>query len=121
MAWDPVVAPGADGFTPFQRQTEAAFQALVPNAPLTRAGVREAFLTGPIPGSTAVVFIYLDGAEVSGGANSLRAERWDFETPDALMEACLASVKANVQSNQPLHPTTSGGPTAAVVAGERRS
>jgi hypothetical protein len=34
--------------------------------------------------------------------------------------SCSGTVTLRLVANQPLHPTTSGGLTAAVVAGERR-
>lgn len=120
IAWTPAVALGADGLTLFQQQAAAAYQAVVPSASLTRSGASDPFLTGTIPSTTAAVFIYRDGAEVAGGVRQLRAERWDFESPEALVEAFLASVSANLQTNQPLHRDASSGLAAAVVAGERR-
>ena len=70
-------------------------------------------------GETHLLFLTKTGSEVSVDSCGNSAQLPAGNPVVERVRSLLAS-GSTMRSNQPLHPTTSGGLTAAVVAGERR-
>ncbi len=65
VAWGRAVAPPPFGqLSQFQYDAWAALRSEFPDISLNTSGQSELFLTGTFPGTEAVVFVYLDQAEV---------------------------------------------------------
>lgn len=88
--WELVAVPGLDGLTEFQRLAAKALAREFGSFPLKRHGESEYYLHGGVPGTSAEVFVYEDGGEVSNCAVELRAERWDYSTPEELIKDLVA-------------------------------
>ncbi|MGH8274538.1 MAG: hypothetical protein ACRES9_09885 [Gammaproteobacteria bacterium] len=97
-AWQPAVEAGPDGLTPFQQQTLERLRLAVKGISLQQygPGQGEAYLKGPLPGTEATVFVYTDGAEICVGSKTLfSGERWDYVSPDELIESFVSAVRNN--------------------------
>ena len=89
LAWHAVIQPKTDGLSSFQRMAAAALVEAIPAISLTRAGQREAYLTGQIPGSNAEVFIHYSQAQVVGNPE-LFGEFQDYNCPADLVREFVA-------------------------------
>ena len=99
QAWLGQSEPDADGVSPFQRATVAALQAEFANVSFSSAGSKELYLRGELPGANATFFIYKDGAQLQAHSTEFRAERWDYESPSALIKELLNQGRAALRSN----------------------
>jgi len=77
---------------------------------LKRSGKRESYLAGAISGTDLVLYLYLDEAQVHGSKHRFIAEKWDYDSPDTLIDGLVSFVRARLQSN---HAFESGPPSAA--------
>jgi len=85
-AWLGQDLPDAEGITPFQRTAVAALQGEFAGVSFSAAGSKEIYLRGELPGADTTFFIYKDGAQLQARTAGFRAERWDYESPSALIE-----------------------------------
>lgn len=99
QAWRDQDLPDADGLTPFQRSTIAALQSEFASLTFSAAGGQEHYLRGTLPGADAVFFIYRDGAQLQMGAADFRAERWDYESPSALIAKLVLHSRGALRYN----------------------
>ncbi len=99
QAWLGQDQPDADGVAPFQRATVAALQAEFADVLFSSAGSKERFLRGELPGANATFFIYKDGAQLQARTVEFRAERWDYESPSALIKELLDHGREALRSN----------------------
>ena len=100
LLWPTSVAVGPDGLTSFQNEVTRQLAAALAVIPLQRAGAREIFLTGQVPGTDAVVFIYPDGAQIHRGSKVVYlAERADFSEPQQLIRDFVAALRDLAQTN----------------------
>jgi hypothetical protein len=99
QAWLGQSEPDAAGVTPFQRATIAALQSEFPDVSFSSAGSKELYLCGELPGANATFFIYKDGAQLQARSTEFRAERWDYESPSALIKELLNHGRAALRSN----------------------
>jgi len=67
-------------------------------------------LAGAISGTDLVLYLYLDEAQVHGSKHRFIAEKWDYDSPDTLIDGLVSFVRARLQSN---HAFESGPPSAA--------
>ena len=98
-AWRTADNAGADGLTNFQRLALPALEAVTGPLVLSRAGANETYLIGPIPDTDLVVYLYADEAQVHGTARHFTAEKWDYDSPEALINGMVSFVRAGLQSN----------------------
>ena len=103
-AWSAYIHTDRHGLTKFQHVARAELELVVGALPLELKGGKERYLTGPLPGADATVFLYEDGAEIQGGLAQLRAERWDYDTPAALIAELVACALVVAQSNNSFKP-----------------
>lgn len=78
------------GLTKFQHLARAELEAVLGPLSLELKGGKERYLTGPIPSTASVVFIYEDGAQLQGGPEEFQAERWDYDSPSLLIAQLVA-------------------------------
>ena len=88
-AWELARIPGPDGFSPFQKECERRLNealAEVGSAVVDRtiAGETDRYVTGKLRNTQVEIWIYLDGAQLSGPDLDFRLEDWDARTPDEL-------------------------------------
>ena len=99
QAWLGQDQPDADGVTPFQRAAVAALQDEFAGVLFSSTGSKELYLRGELPGANATLFIYKDGAQLQARTAEFRAERWDYESPSALIKELLDHGRAALRSN----------------------
>jgi hypothetical protein len=99
QAWLGQDQPDAKGVTPFQHAAVAALQGEFAGASFSSAGSKELYLRGVLPGADATLFIYKDGAQLQARTAEFRAERWDYESPSALIKELLDHGRAALRSN----------------------
>lgn len=87
-SWSTIGTPsGDDGLTDFQRLAEQALVASVGPLPVDTAGDSDMYLTAKLPNTTAVIYIYADGAQIHAGSSPLFiGEREDYLNPSQLIE-----------------------------------
>ena len=96
-SWRPYVQPDANGVTAFMHACIASVEKASLNLSFekrTRAPPGEYFFEATIPGTAYLAYVNLDGAEVSrpNGNALLRAERWDYDSPQQLIEAFISAL-----------------------------
>ena len=91
--WDSISVPREDGLSAFQDAAAAALCRELPSIKLARAGQNETYLTGPIPGTTATIFIYYAGAEVLGVPDIYSGESEATLDPNELIQDFVATAK----------------------------
>ena len=99
QAWLGQDKPDADGVTPFQRAAVAALQDEFTGVSFSSVGNKELYLRGELPGGNATLFIYEGGAQLQARTTEFRAERWDYESPSALIKELLNQGRAALRSN----------------------
>ena len=92
-AWHDAVTPALDQLSQFQYDAWSALQTEFPSIALRASGNTEQFLSGSIPGTNAVVFLYLDQAEVKGSRVLFSGEHYDYATPADLIRDLVAAAK----------------------------
>ena len=103
-AWAAFIDADRHGLTRFQHEARAELESVLGSLPLELKGGKERYLTGPLPGAGATVFLYEDGAEIQGGPAQLLAERWDYDTPAALIAELVTCALKATQSNKSFKP-----------------
>ena len=99
--WQPERVLGPDGLSRFQARAEAALnEAGFPIAERTVENVRggepgDLSISGRVGAAKAVIFIYQDGVEILAAPQELRLEDWDVDTPEAMIQALLETVRVN--------------------------
>ena len=99
LAWQSAEDVGKDGLTNFQRLALPALEAVTGPLTLSRVGRNEFYLTGPIPNTDLVLYLYTDEAQAHGSSRKFIAEKWDYDSPEALINALVSFVRAGLQSN----------------------
>ena len=99
QAWLGQDQPDAEGVTPFQRAAVAALQCEFASVSFASGSSKELCLRGALPGADATFFIYKDGAQLQARTAEFRAERWDYESPSALIKELLLHGRAALRSN----------------------
>jgi hypothetical protein len=92
-AWQDAVKPAFDLLSQFQYDAWSALKTESPDIVLHASGNTEQFLSGSIPGTDAVVFLYLDQAEVKGSNFLFSGEHYDYDTPSDLIQDLVAAAK----------------------------
>lgn len=90
--WSGMTALDSGGISKFQNAALSALENHGVQLPFQRMGEAEAYFLATIPNTEIEVFIYSDGAHVSGDQNLLRAEEWDYRTPDDLIQDLISTV-----------------------------
>jgi len=98
-AWKSAEDVGEDGLTNFQSLALPALEAVTGPLALSRVGTKEFYLTGPIRNTDLVLYLYTDEAQTHGSSRRFIAEKWDYDSPEALINALVAFVRASLQSN----------------------
>ena len=98
-AWQSAGELGEDGLTNFQRLALPALEAVAGPLALSRVGTKEFYLTGPIHNTDLVVYLYTDEAQAHGSSRKFIAEKWDYDSPEALINALVAFIRTCLQSN----------------------
>jgi hypothetical protein len=88
--WAGMLSTDRQGLTKFQHLARAELEAALGPLPLELKGGKERYLTGPLPRAGTVVFIYEDGAQLQGDAPEFQAERWDYDSPTALISQLVS-------------------------------
>jgi hypothetical protein len=109
-AWRSAAESGADGLTNFQRLALTTLEPVTGPLALRRSGIGESYLVGSISGADLVLYLYLDGAQIHGTKHRFIAEKWDYDSPSALIDGLVSFVSARLQSNNAFE---SGPPSAA--------
>lgn len=91
--WADFLVADIHGLTKFQRTARAMLEAGLGSLPLEVKGGKERYLTGPLPGTGATLFLYEDGAQITAPGSDWRAERWDYDTPGALIAELVGRTK----------------------------
>ncbi len=99
QAWLGQDEPDAEGVTPFQRAAVAALRCEFAGVSFSSAGGKELYLRGALPGADATFFIFEDGAQLQTRTAEFRAERWDYDSPSALIKELLLHGRAALRSN----------------------
>ena len=102
-AWRDAQDLGSDGLTNFQRLALCALEPLTGHLTLTRAGSAESYLTGSLCGTDLVLYLYADEAQVHSTKERFIAEKWDYDSPNALANGLVSFVRARLQSNPAPH------------------
>lgn len=98
VVWPKFIVVGTNGLTQFQNETVQQLIASVGQVQLQQAGVKETYLTGKLPNTEAVIYIYSDCAEILNGNKTIfRAEREDQATPQALIQEFIAAARNSAQ------------------------
>ena len=99
-AFSPATETQADGLTLFQHEALGAISSLVREGDFKRVEMIDedgAYLHASIVGSDIQLYIYPDGAQISGRDVDSRYEEWDYLTPsellDAFAEECADRIK----------------------------
>ena len=92
-AWSPVTDPDENGITPFQKKCLKALTENVQKDGISCEGNQEKFYTGIILGTNIRIYVYSDGAEISSDDLDFRLEKWDFKTPDELINQFIEKAK----------------------------
>jgi hypothetical protein len=98
-AWRTAEDTGDDSLTNFQRLALPALEAVTGPLALSRAGTNESYLTGPILNTDLVLYLYTDEAQVHGATRRFIAEKWDYDSPEALINELVSFVRTSLQSN----------------------
>ena len=85
--------PAFDQLSQFQYTAWSALKSEFPDIALATSGHSEQFLTGRIPGTDAVVFLYLDQAEVKVSTFQFSGEHYDYDTPADLVQDLMVAAK----------------------------
>jgi hypothetical protein len=88
--WAGMLSTDKQGLTKFQHLARAELEASLGPLALELKGGKERYLTGPLPRTGTVIFIYEDGAQLQGGPTEFQAERWDYDSPSALISQLVA-------------------------------
>jgi len=99
QAWLGQDQPDAEGVTPFQRAAVAALKCEFAGLSFSSADGKGLYLRGELPGADATFFIYEDGAQLETRTAEFRAERWDYDSPSALIKELLLRGRAAMRSN----------------------
>ena len=99
--WQPERATGPDGLSRFQRRAEAALneagfsiaERVVENVRGGEPG--DLSITGRAGAANAIIFIYQDGVEILEAPHQLRLEDWDVDSPEAMIQTLLETLRAN--------------------------
>lgn len=92
-AWQSAVTPAFDQLSQFQYDAWSALRTEFPEIDLSTSGQTELYLTGHIPGTDAVVFLYLDQAEVKAKSFEFSGEHYDYDSPADLIRDFVAVAK----------------------------
>jgi hypothetical protein len=105
-AWQGASTPGPDSLSSFQREceqrvTEALLRAdsMLVGRNL-EIGQKESFLTAMLGATDIRIWIYADGAQLSGPGIDLRFEEWDALTPRELAEEVAAAARELVEKKR---------------------
>jgi hypothetical protein len=109
VVWPKFVAVHANGLTQFQHEAVQQLVASIGSVQLQQAGTTETYLTGKLPGTESIIFIYPDGAQIHSNSKAVfMAEREDHATPQELIEQFVAAANAEVQPNYSSKRTAAG-------------
>lgn len=103
-------APQPDGLSLFQHRCLSALRSAVRIEEPTREGESEVYVTGSVSQSPLRFWIYADGAQASGSGGEVMLERWDYRTPNDLIEQFIAFVVAAASSNKAVPADAAKGP-----------
>jgi hypothetical protein len=92
-AWQSAITPAFDQLSQFQYDAWSALRAEYPDIALSTSGQKELFLTGSIPGTETVVFVYLDQAEIKANGFQFSAEHYDHASPADLIRDFVGAAK----------------------------
>jgi hypothetical protein len=99
-AWSDAGVYGTDGRTNFQRSVLAAVEPLVGALTLSDdAGDAGRYLTGRLPGTDLTLYLYVDEVQAHGKSRRFVREKWDYDTPEALVDDFLVFIRDSLQSN----------------------
>jgi len=97
VVWPTFLSVDANGLTRFQQEAIEQLVASIGPVQLEKAGTKETYLTGKLPGTEAIVFIYADGAQIHNKPKVIfMAEREDHATPQELLKQFVASARTAV-------------------------
>jgi len=93
--WKGFTEADSEGITKFQTKAISDIESQGVQLQFQRMGQSEAYFVATIQGTEIEVFIYSNGAQVMGNQNLLRAEEWDYRTPEDLIQALVSVVCKN--------------------------
>jgi hypothetical protein len=93
-AWENIEHKEDNSLTVFQNQcNKQLFKAFENDPDLMKGrnieGTSEKYITGTLPNTDIKYWIYEDGAQIE----DRRLERWDYETPEALIDDFISTAK----------------------------
>jgi hypothetical protein len=92
--WPSVLGVGPDGLSLFQHEASQLLIKSLGPIQLQQAGTTDLYLTGKLPGTEAIVFIYADGAQIHVGPKAVfLAEREDYARPQELLQQFIAAAQ----------------------------
>ncbi|HEV7612266.1 MAG TPA: hypothetical protein VGO37_10350 [Steroidobacteraceae bacterium] len=95
QAWSGADVYGDDGLTNFQRLALASLeQALGPLSLVEAAGTAGRYLTGKIPETYFTLYLYADELGAQGISQRFIREKWDCDTPEAMVGEFVAFVRS---------------------------
>ncbi|WP_347259962.1 hypothetical protein [Rudaea sp.] len=90
-AWATAIVATSDGLTPFIHATRDQIVARFGGFNFVLSGQSEKFLRATIPGTTADLYLYGEGAQIHDGPKELYfAEHYDYLTPQELSDELVA-------------------------------
>ena len=98
-AWADAETYGADGRTSFQRRALEAIEPLTGSLDLKVAGESEHYLTGVLPGTDVTLYLYEEEIQAYGTSHKFFSEKWDYESPEALVSKFLSFLRVVLKSN----------------------
>jgi len=99
QSWKGLTELDSNGISRFQTLALGAFDSSTIQIQFERMGQTEAYFHATIPGTDLEVYVFSDGAQVLNDAKFLlRAEEWDYRTPDELFNDLLLTVSAAVNA-----------------------
>jgi len=102
LAFAEVATTDAEGVTSFQRRLVSAVQSTVLPDSFNRVVAQngEIYFVAPIPETSMQLFVYANGAELTGAPTRGRSSRegrsyeeWDFRTPDELINSVVEDLR----------------------------
>ena len=94
--WAGMTELDSNGISKFQKNAISALEQQGVHLDFKRVGESEAYFLASIPSTEIDVYIYGDGAQVSGNENLLRAEEWDYRTPNDLIQELVSVICKHV-------------------------
>jgi hypothetical protein len=63
------------------------------------SGAAGRYLTGPVPGTDLTIYLYVDEVQAHAHSRRFIREKWDYDTPEALVSDFVTFLRGSLRSN----------------------